>query len=267
MENYNKYFKYKIYECFKPETLKQTRNYVEFLTTYDPDSNGCTVSEEDLSPELYSYLSKDMETQLPRHINQKRLLQFDSNFESGNLDSAYLVSEAEYNLLCKVDTNTKGNTYWFYFKVLNWRAGSTVTFNLLNVARDLAPFYSRGMQVLTRTESASGKLKTPWVAEPDICRVVSFLPNDIGRTTKKTKEYAMGRTFHTLIFKCTFPPVQVIRPPPDSAAAAEGSLTEHGAPGTVFCFAYALPLTYSDLLSDLENARKFLLASGGSIIS
>lgn len=117
---YAKYFKYKIYECFKPETLKQTRNYVEFLTTYDPDSNGCTVSEDDLSPELYNYLSSSMETKLPVHINQKRLLQFDSNFESGNLDSVYLVSEVEYNLLCKVDTNTKGNTYWFYFKVLNW---------------------------------------------------------------------------------------------------------------------------------------------------
>ena len=137
MENYLKYFKYKIYECFKPETLKQARNYIEFLTTYDDDSNGCTVSEEDLSPELYNYLSKDMETKLPAHINQNRLLQFDSNFESGNLDSVYLVSEAEYNLLCKVDTNTKGNTYWFYFKVLNWRPGSTVTFNVLNIARDL----------------------------------------------------------------------------------------------------------------------------------
>jgi hypothetical protein len=34
------------------------------------------------------------------------LLQFDSNFESGNLDSAYLVNIQEYNLLLQVDTNT-----------------------------------------------------------------------------------------------------------------------------------------------------------------
>lgn len=225
------------------------------------------MSEEELSPELYNYLSKDMETKLPGHINQKRLLQFDSNFESGNLDSVYLVNEAEYNLLCKVDTNTKGNTYWFYFKVLNWQPGSTVTFNVLNVARDLAPFYSRGMQILTRTESASGKLKTAWTAEQKTCRVVSFQPNDIVRTTKKEKQYACGRNFNTLAFKCTFPGVRVIKPDPDSSAAAKGSLTEHGAPGTVFCFAYALPLTYSDLLSDLENAKKFLLANGGTVVS
>lgn len=60
--------------------LKQTRNYIEFLTAQN-DKESCTVSEEDLSPELYSYLSKDMETKLPTHINQKKLLQFDSNFE------------------------------------------------------------------------------------------------------------------------------------------------------------------------------------------
>ena len=60
--------------------LNQTRNYIEFLTAQN-DNEGCTVSEEDLSPELYSYLCKDMETKLPTHINQKKLLQFDSNFE------------------------------------------------------------------------------------------------------------------------------------------------------------------------------------------
>ena len=102
--------------------------------------------------------------------------------------------------------------------------------------------------------------------------MVSFAPNDIVRTTKKEKQYACGKNFNTLVFKCTFPEIRVIRPPPDSQGpsgetAAKGSLLEHGAPGTVFCFAYALPLTYSDLLSDLENAKKFLLANGGYIVS
>jgi len=152
-KDYPKYFKYKIYESFKPTDLKQTRNYIEFLTTNDPDSNSQTVSEEELSPELYAYLSKDMETKLPNFINEKKLLQFDGNFESGNLDSVYLVNESEYNLLCKTDTNTKGNTYWFYFKVLNWHPKSKAVFNLLNVARDLHRFYSHGMQIWTRTES------------------------------------------------------------------------------------------------------------------
>ncbi len=49
-------------------------SYIEFLTTNESDSTSCTVSEEDLSPELYNYLSKDMETKLPSYINQKKLL-------------------------------------------------------------------------------------------------------------------------------------------------------------------------------------------------
>lgn len=115
---------------------------MDFLTTNDADENNCTVCEEDLSPELYSYLTQDIETKLPVNVNEKKLLQFDSNFESGNLDSVYLANQNEYNLLCKVDTNTKGHTYWFYFKVLNWTSKAKATFNILNVARDLYPFYS-----------------------------------------------------------------------------------------------------------------------------
>lgn len=153
--------------------MKQTRNYIEYLTTDDLDSNSNTVSEDDLSPELYNYLSKDMETKLPSYINQKRLLQFDSNFESGNLDSVFLVNENEYNLLCKVDTNTKGNTYWFYFKVLNWTPKAQATFNILNVARDLAPFYNRGLQVWSRCESTNGKLKSEWNCSKNVS-VLSF---------------------------------------------------------------------------------------------
>ena len=172
-EQYPHYFKYKIYEGYKPMNLKHTRNYIDFLTSMD-ESNCYTVAEEDLPPELYSYLNKDMETQLPNYINQKKLLQFDSNFESGNLDSAYLVNEQEYNLLCKTDTNTKGNTYWFYFKVLNWKPKAKAVFNLLNVARDLNPFYNRGMQIWTRTESTNGLYKSDWQCSGNGVDVVSF---------------------------------------------------------------------------------------------
>lgn len=35
LEKYPQFFKYKIYECFKPKTLKQTRNYIDFLTKDD----------------------------------------------------------------------------------------------------------------------------------------------------------------------------------------------------------------------------------------
>ena len=80
-------------------------------------------------------------------------MQFLSNFECGNLDSAYLVNENHYNLLLKVDTNTRGGTHWFYFKVMNWRAGQTVKFSILNLVRNLSSFYEKGMSVYTRNEN------------------------------------------------------------------------------------------------------------------
>ena len=45
------------------------------------------------------------------------LLIFDSHFESGNLRKAAKVNNVEYNLWLENDTNTRGHTQWFYFKV------------------------------------------------------------------------------------------------------------------------------------------------------
>jgi len=69
LNDYPQYFKYKIYECFKPSDLKQTRNYIQFLTNNGHIPGGSTNHEDDLSPELYNYLSKEMPTILPNYIN------------------------------------------------------------------------------------------------------------------------------------------------------------------------------------------------------
>ena len=98
------------------------------------------------------------------------MLHFQSNFESGNLDSAYLLSETSYNLLLKVDTNTKGNTHWFYFKVSNWQPGRSVTFNIVNLSRDLSKFYSQGMNIMTQFESKNGQ-KSEWKSDCKLTEV------------------------------------------------------------------------------------------------
>lgn len=87
---------------------------------------------------MKDYLKKDIGTVLPSYINEKNLITFESNFESGNLDSVYLVNENEYNLVMKVDTNTKGNTFWFNFIVYPARSEQVVTFNIINFTRDMA---------------------------------------------------------------------------------------------------------------------------------
>ena len=45
------------------------------------------------------------------------MLIFDSRFENGNLRKACKVSNIEYNLWLENDSNTKGHTQWYYFKV------------------------------------------------------------------------------------------------------------------------------------------------------
>ena len=69
------------------------------------------------------------------------------------MDSAYVQTNTEtYNLLMKVDTNTKGNTYWFMFKVKNFRVGKKYTFNILNFTRNMDCFYRHRMNIITRAE-------------------------------------------------------------------------------------------------------------------
>lgn len=90
---------------------------------------------------MQEYSQRSYQTQFPPFVNQNKILVFDQNFESGNLDSAYLSNHEEYNLLMKVDSNTRGNTYWFHFKVQNFRVGQRYTFNLFNFTRSMEKFY------------------------------------------------------------------------------------------------------------------------------
>ena len=62
-------------------------------------------------------------------------IRFDSNFECGNLDLAIMVAPDEYDLLMRVDSNTKGHANWFFFKVTNFGDGA-VTFNLINFQKN-----------------------------------------------------------------------------------------------------------------------------------
>jgi hypothetical protein len=48
-ELYGMMFKYKIYECFKVQTLSSARNYISFLTNEGSDNSS-------LSHDLYEYL-------------------------------------------------------------------------------------------------------------------------------------------------------------------------------------------------------------------
>lgn len=63
-------------------------------------------------------------------------LRFDADFECGNLDLVIYVNPVEYDLLMRVDSNTKGHTAWFFFKVIpNNNTCQKVKFNIINFGK------------------------------------------------------------------------------------------------------------------------------------
>lgn len=72
-----------IYDAYKPTDLGQTREYLNFLTSGN-------VDEDQIPEHLIEYCNQTLNTRIPENINQRTILTFDSNFESGNLDSAYI---------------------------------------------------------------------------------------------------------------------------------------------------------------------------------
>lgn len=80
------------------------------------------------------------------------MLIFDSRFENGNLRKAAKINNVEYNLWLENDTNTRGHTQWFYFKVvykdvalLPEVKNHRVKFKIMNLTKS-ASLYSDGMK-------------------------------------------------------------------------------------------------------------------------
>ena len=99
------------------------------------------------------------------------------------------------------------------------------------------------------------------------------------RSRSGKKEYACGRYYNTLKFKVEFPEITMLNTGAGASNndGAEDTISANGysevgpndldSPGTVMCFAYAIPYTYSDLMTDLAYSKKFLLKNGGIIVN
>ena len=70
---------------------------------------------------------------------------FDSAFESGNLDLAVKVKPNEFDCFIRSDTNTKGHTNWFYFKVSNGGENEKIRLNICNMTKN-RNLYTKGMK-------------------------------------------------------------------------------------------------------------------------
>lgn len=88
-------------------------------------------------------------------------LKFDSMFESGNLDCVMKISEDEYDLYMRPDTNTKGYLQWFNFKVKNAKRRMVYKFNICNFQKHRS-LYNRGMKPFVYSEKTMQYKKIGW---------------------------------------------------------------------------------------------------------
>ncbi|XP_070828118.1 cytosolic carboxypeptidase 2 [Chaetodon trifascialis] len=96
------------------------------------------------------------------YVNQTDFtLEFESRFESGNLQKAVQVGVYDYELTLRTDMYTKKHTQWFYFRVRNMKAGVTYRFTIINLMKS-SSLYSQGMRPLLYSERAANEKSVGW---------------------------------------------------------------------------------------------------------
>lgn len=73
---------------------------------------------------------------------------FSSDFESGNLDVAVRIKKNEYDCFIRSDTNTRGHTNWYFFRVNNQKKTGIIQFNICNIVKQ-KNLYGQGMTPYT----------------------------------------------------------------------------------------------------------------------
>ena len=191
----------------------------------------------------------------------QNVLIFDSRFENGNLRKAAKCNNIEYNLWLENDTNTRGHTQWFYFKVIYKdvplraeKKTHRVRFNVMNLAKT-ASLYEHGMKPWAWSKRQHEKDGTGWHRT---CENVSYSVNQIprryqvaeaGRRAKNNNRYFKRATNRFLL---------------DANGAGEGAENYYSLSFTYdfeankddeVWFAHAIPYTYTDLNEQLVALR------------
>jgi len=144
-----------VYECYKPESLEETKEYIRFILFYRSiicNEIGLNSVETEHVPDIsFERPPVDLSQKLTNYLrdtgrhrkDQKNnvILWFDSNFECANLERAIMISEDEYELYVNSDTNAPNTFQWFFFSVENTKAKQKVKFTVMNITR-YAKFYA-----------------------------------------------------------------------------------------------------------------------------
>ncbi|XP_072278006.1 cytosolic carboxypeptidase 2 [Pyxicephalus adspersus] len=144
-------------------------------------------------------------------------LQFESRFESGNLQKAVKVGTYEYELTLQTDLYTSKHTQWFYFQVKNTKKGIPYRFTITNLMKSNS-LYNSGMKPLMYSEHSAALTGQGWKREgKDIKYYRNSRPQD-------------GVSLYSLTWTFEFP---------------------HD--NDTCYFAHCYPYTYSDLQKDIQR--------------
>jgi cytosolic carboxypeptidase protein 2/3 len=178
--------------------------------------------------EMQQYISYVLgQSLLPDFMKEEtntKNIKFDSYIESGNLHKVYEVYNGEYNLFMNADTNTKGQTRWFYFSVSNASKGQAIRFNICNFNKSVRLFKLGMKPVYLSQKESDENLWKP------VSGNIEFYRNSNAIDISK-KLY-----FYTLSFSHTF---------------------EH--PDDTVFFALSIPYPYTKLLDYLSTLESKLL--------
>ncbi|XP_040265175.1 cytosolic carboxypeptidase 2 isoform X1 [Bufo bufo] len=158
-------------------------------------------------------------TNMPTYMDVKSNndLQFESRFESGNLQKAVKVGAYEYELTLRTDLYTGKHTQWFYFQVKNTRGGIPYRFTITNLMKKNS-LYNEGMKPLMYSEHDAVLRGEGWRREGGDIKYYR---------SSRSQE---GATLYCLTWTFEFP---------------------HN--NDTCYFAHCYPYTYSDLSRDLQR--------------
>ncbi|XP_069808017.1 cytosolic carboxypeptidase 3 isoform X2 [Dendropsophus ebraccatus] len=147
-------------------------------------------------------------------------LEFESRFESGNLQKVVQVGDYDYQLTLRTDLYTDRHTQWFYFRVKNTRAGVPYRFTIVNLMKPTS-LYNQGMRPLMYSQIDANGQRIGWRRMGDEIR---YYRNGSGRD---------GQSYYSLSWSFRFP---------------------HS--GDTCYFAHCYPYTYSNLQDYLAQIAK-----------
>ncbi|XP_061678357.1 cytosolic carboxypeptidase 2 [Syngnathoides biaculeatus] len=120
-------------------------------------------------------------------------LEFESRFESGNLQKAVQVGPYDYELTLQTDMYTSKHTQWFYFRVRNMKAGVTYRFTIVNLMKRRS-LYSQGMKPLLYSERAAKENAVGWKRSGS--NIVYCRSQNAKDTPESKTQYSLTWTLH-----------------------------------------------------------------------